>query len=82
MYVHALHSALSFIDSHFLSSQLCHSANDRQNFEKVLKLAQHCLPDQHTEISATARELQIQWRAEEDFDLAQSILSQLETSRP
>ena len=61
--------------------QLCHSANDRQSFDNVLKLAQHCLPDQRTEISAMANKLQMQWRAEHDFNLAQSILSQLEVTK-
>jgi hypothetical protein len=61
--------------------KLCHSTDQRESFESVLKLAQHCLPDQAPEIRATAHELQMQWRAEEDISLAQGILSRLDTSR-
>jgi hypothetical protein len=61
--------------------KLCHSTNDHQSFDNLLKLARHCLPDQRAEISAVVHELRIQWRAEEDIDLAHSILSLNLTSK-
>ena len=68
-------------DSGHLLFQICHSANDHQGFDNVLKLAQHWLPDQRADISAVAHKLQMQWRAEEDFNIANSILGQLDAPK-
>jgi hypothetical protein len=60
--------------------QLCHSTNQRESFESVLKLAEHCLPDEAPQVRTLAHELQRQWRAQEDISLVQGILSHLDTS--
>lgn len=54
---------------------------DYKGFNSVLTLAHHCLPDQRADISAVAHEMQLEWRAEEDYSLAKDILSQLDTPK-
>ena len=62
-------------------AQACRDGENQEKFQMVVDLAQQCLPQDASELTAFASELEREWKNARDLALAEQILaSQLRSS--